>query len=177
MTALAETAAATTADTTAETPIADSERVLQVAGRVFRPVTGYTFPQHQFITAQLGIINAYDVLIARQDDPVRAFLELNLLIAESGRAGHILAAFVVEEGAAWTAPGAVALARFFNGEHTATDMTAMQTAVQELMVGFFGGRGTSSATSPTSSATPGDATTAPDAPSAAAASGIEGAPI
>jgi hypothetical protein len=169
MTALAET----TAGTTAETPVADSERVLQVAGRVFRPVTGYTFPQHQFITAQLGIINAHDVLVARQDDPVRAFLELNLLIAESGRAGHILAAFVVEEGAAWTAPGAVALARFFNGEHTATDMTAMQTAVQELMIGFFAGRGTSSATSPTSSATP----TAPvDAPQSAM-SAIEGAPV
>lgn len=117
-----------------------------LGGRAYRSAaTQPTFAQRGFIMGTLRT-NGIDAVINRDGDVLGAVLD-------TGCATKLLAGVLVEDGNAWSREAAVTNAAFFDGLTSEEDFTALCTAVEALLVGFFSQPNAGSSTaSPTSSA-------------------------
>jgi hypothetical protein len=137
---------------------------ITVAGRVFRPVTSRSdgkvnFDQYNYLMSHVWAAAGHE----------QSLPDILAKVAGSGHATAILAGLVQEEVNGdlqpWTAVGATKVAAFFGQPHTFEDCVTMQLTLLEVLPTFFPGAiaspvsspGYSVASTPTTSATPANA--------------------
>lgn len=138
-----------------------------VAGRALVSPSTMTYRRHLYVVKQ---IHDAGLDADAEIDPYHAI--------DPERTPALLAGFLVPQlpdGAAepWSVDGAARLAEWFGSLSEAVDHVTLDGLVVEVVAGFFGGRGTSSAISPTSSSP----TAPPAAPSDEPSMQSEGTPI
>jgi hypothetical protein len=124
-------------------------------GRTFRPAgQSLTAAQDDYILGQLRLSGALEVL-SGADGKRRAreeqAEELLTRVLLSGRAQHVLAGCLTEEGKKWTRAEAERNAATFAEISDAEEKAAMRDAIVRIVLGFFSFGSRSSETSPNSS--------------------------
>jgi hypothetical protein len=124
-------------------------------GREFRAVEqSLTAAQDDYILGQLRLSGALEVLSGadgKERTKEAQAQELLTRVLVSGRAQHILAGCLTEEGKRWTRAEADRNASIFAEITDPDEKKAMRDAIVRLVIGFFSFGSRSSETSPSSS--------------------------
>lgn len=132
-----------------------SENTITIDGRRFHGVTQeLSALQDQYLIGQLRLAGALEVLTVKVHktaavgpssvlpgvelaDPEQTAASLLTQIMISGRASHVLAGCLTEEGKSWTVGEAERNAALFAGITSSEDKRAMTDALLGFVLGFF----------------------------------------
>jgi hypothetical protein len=116
---------------------ATEQNLITINGRQFHGVSQeLSAAQDDYLIGQLRLAGALNLLLDEKN-PAATSEALLTQIMVSGRAAHILAGCLTEQGKQWTFEEATRNAAAFSAVTNLEDKRAMNTAIVGFVVGFF----------------------------------------
>lgn len=116
----------------------NTTEVITIGGRHFHGITQeLPAAQDHYLIGQLRLAGALELIGNSKADPEDASVALLTQLLVSGRAHHVLAGCLTEEGKAWNVEEARHNATLFAETRDDADKRAMRDALLGLVLGFF----------------------------------------